>query len=350
MKDKKFAYFQQKILEHLERLEAKELRSIKKSLREAETLVKAGLPVGTIRTWKGKKFIKIAPNKWKPKYDGESRGAKMAIAALKKKAQSCTDSKQLMQLVLENRSRFSDDSGRPLPFVQELSDYISELTDKVERGKEMGQQIDKINARQLKRIKALRKKGYTDEQIDNDHVIKQTKQAMRDLDKPENQSKRKVRITFNKKKLGAKPAAMKDGDGNDAKQKERLKQISEILQKNIEPMPEKIDFTRDNFDKLFKNGIESPIEHIKIGEHQFEKLEEKGRQGLLAPMADVMKNPALVIKTADGAKLYVKTYKNKKNAKNIVSVIVDKGDIHVSISTHIERDFQLAKKNGFNSF
>ena len=210
MKDKKFAYFQQKILEHLERLEAKELRSIKKSLREAETLVKAGLPVGTIRTWKGKQFIKIAPNKWKPKYDGESRGAKMAIAALKKKAANCTDSKQLMQLVLENRSRFSDDSGRPLPFVQELSDYVSELNDKIESGKEMGQQIDKINARQLKRIKALRKKGYTDEQIDNDHVIKQTKQAMRDLDKPKNQSKRKVRITFNKKKLGAKPAATKE--------------------------------------------------------------------------------------------------------------------------------------------
>lgn len=213
MKDKKFSYFQQKILEHLERLEAQELRSIKKSLREAETLVKAGLPIGTIRTWKGKKFIKIAPNKWKPKYDDESRGAKMAIAALKKKAQACTDSKQLMRLVLENRSRFSGESGRPLPFVQELSDYVSELNNKIEsdkRGKGMGQQIDKIYARQLKRIKALRKKGYSDEQIDNDHVIKQTKQAMRDLDKPKNQSKRKVRITFNKKKLGAKPAATKE--------------------------------------------------------------------------------------------------------------------------------------------
>ena len=135
MKDKKFLYFQQKVLEHLERLEAKELRSIKKSLREAETLVKAGLPIGTIRTWKGKKFIKIAPNKWRPKYDGESRGAKMAIAALKKKAQACTDSKHLMQLVLENRSRFSDDSGRPLPFVQELRGYVSELNDKIESGK-----------------------------------------------------------------------------------------------------------------------------------------------------------------------------------------------------------------------
>ena len=135
MKDKKFAYFQQKVLEHLERLEAKELRSIKKSLREAEMLVKAGLPIGTIRTWKGKKFIKIAPNKWRPKYDGESRGAKLAIAALKKKAANCTESKQLMQLVLENRSRFSDESGRPLPFVQELSAYVSELNDKIESGK-----------------------------------------------------------------------------------------------------------------------------------------------------------------------------------------------------------------------
>ena len=160
MKDKKFAYFQQKILEHLERLEAKELRSIKKSLREAETLVKAGLPIGTIRTWKGKKFIKIAPNKWKPKYDGESRGAKMAIAALKKKAANCTDSKQLMQLVLENRSRFSDDSGRPLPFVQELSDYVSELNDKIESGKR-GKRASADGGNKNGGVMNKKKQGYT---------------------------------------------------------------------------------------------------------------------------------------------------------------------------------------------
>ena len=252
MKDKKFAYFQQKILEHLERLEAKELRSIKKSLREAETLVKAGLPIGTIRTWKGKKFIKIAPNKWKPKYDGESRGAKLAIAALKKKAANCTDSKQLMQLVLENRSRFSDESGRPLPFVQELSDYVSELNDKIEsdkRGKGMGQQIDKIYARQLKRVKALRKKGYTDEQIDNDRIIKQTKQAMRDLDKPENQSKRKVRIMFNKKKLGAKPVKKNDGgDDGGNKRSGTVTQDLELLSGVLE------------------SGKSATIRHNEIGE------------------------------------------------------------------------------------
>ena len=395
MKDKKFAYFQQKILEHLERLEAQELRSIKKSLREAETLVKAGLPIGTIRTWKGKKFIKIAPNKWRPKYDGESRGAKMAIAALKKKAANCTDSKQLMQLVLENRSRFSDESGRPLPFVQELSDYVSELNNKIERNKRAEENGEMSPADKLRNLLSgwskkerheklilMGEKGGNRGKLARQILKEDFGEIVKMKFSPEAERKRKVRITFNKKKLGAKPAATKEAeaqitpeeidknaaakkdenearqnrseamkgnqnakkDGDDAKQKGKLKQISEILQKNIEPMPEKIDFTRDNFDKLFKNGIDSPIEHIKIGDHQFEKLEEKGRQGLLAPMADVMKNPALVIKTTDGAKLYVKTYKGEKNAKNIVSVIVDKGDIHVSISTHIERAFQLAKK------
>ena len=109
-------------------------------------------------------------------------------------------------------------------------------------------------------------------------------------------------------------------------------------------MPEKIDFTKENFNKLFKNGIDTPIEHVKIGENQFEKLERKNREDLLAAMADVLSNPAVIIKTADNAKLYVKTYKSNKKEKNVVSVVVDKGHISVSISTHIERNLQLAKK------
>ncbi|WP_152513822.1 PBECR2 nuclease fold domain-containing protein [Treponema pedis] len=127
-------------------------------------------------------------------------------------------------------------------------------------------------------------------------------------------------------------------------QKENLNKISKILENNVEPMPKKIEFTKENFDKLFKNGIDSPIEHIKIGENQFEKLKRKNREDLLAAMADVLSNPAVIIKTANNAKLYVKTYKGNKKEKNIVSVVVDKGNISVSISTHIERNVQLAKK------
>lgn len=136
--DEKLEYFKKKILAHLDDLEQKEnaeKKELKKSLLtfEMTSIEKAGYPVGTIREWKGKKYIKVAPGKWKPKYDSHSRGAKMAIAALKKKIDACTDSEELMQIILENRDRFSDENGRPLPFVKELSDYISGRNDAIEK-------------------------------------------------------------------------------------------------------------------------------------------------------------------------------------------------------------------------
>lgn len=137
MNDPKFKYFQKKIIEILdeqEKLESKEKKAVKKSLLEAEEMAKGGkgLPVGTVREWKGKKYVKIAPNQWKRKYDKEERGIKIAIAALKKKAEACTTSQELLQLVLQNRDRFSDGSGHPLPIVQELSDYVSKRNDTIE--------------------------------------------------------------------------------------------------------------------------------------------------------------------------------------------------------------------------
>ena len=138
--DEKLEYFKKKIIAHLDDLEQKEnaeKKELKKSLLafEMTSIEKAGYPVGTIREWKGKKYIKVAPGKWKPKYDSHSRGAKMAIAALKKKIDACTDSEELMQIILENRDRFSDENGRPLPFVKELSDYISGRNDTIESEK-----------------------------------------------------------------------------------------------------------------------------------------------------------------------------------------------------------------------
>lgn len=138
--DEKLEYFKKKILAHLDDLEQKEnaeKKELKKSLLafEMTSIEKAGYPVGTIREWKGKKYIKVAPGKWKPKYDSHSRGAKLAIAALKKKIDACTDSEELMQIILENRDRFSDENGRPLPFVKELSDYISGRNDTIESEK-----------------------------------------------------------------------------------------------------------------------------------------------------------------------------------------------------------------------
>ena len=130
----KLEYFKQKVLSILDGQEDTDVKDFKKSFTYiVDVVAKGNFPVGTIREWKGKKYIKIAPGKWRPKYDSNSRGAKLSIAALKRKAENCKTSQELLQLVLENRDRFSDKDGKPLAFVKELSDYVSDLNDKVEQ-------------------------------------------------------------------------------------------------------------------------------------------------------------------------------------------------------------------------
>lgn len=155
MKDEKLDYFKNLVIEHLESLEA-DKKELKKSLLEAESIAKGGkgLPVGTVRDWKGRKYVKVAPGKWKPKYDSHSRGAKLSIAALKRKADECKSSEELLQLVLENRERFSDEMGRPLPFVKELSDYISAKNDELENEKKPAKAKAKKEKKTVAEMKA----------------------------------------------------------------------------------------------------------------------------------------------------------------------------------------------------
>lgn len=176
MEDSKFEHFKKLIIEHLGSLDENEKKELKKSLIEAESMQKGGYSVGTIRTWKGKQYIKIAPGKWKPKYNGQTRGAKMAISALKKRADKCTNSNELLQLVLANKSRFSDDSGRPLPFVQELADYVSERNDKIESDKKAAvktAKLDEDNKRKESKENISKKTESKDKKIVNLNSFKQ---------------------------------------------------------------------------------------------------------------------------------------------------------------------------------
>ena len=175
MKDEKLDYFKKLVIEHLESLEA-DREDLKKSLLEAESIAKGGkgLPVGTVRDWKGRKYVKVAPGKWKPKYDSHSRGAKLSIAALKRKADECKSSEELLQLVLENRERFSDEIGRPLPFVKELSDYISAKNDELESGKKPAKKEES------KKEPSPAYKALKDVKNASDDDIKQTIQDLKD--------------------------------------------------------------------------------------------------------------------------------------------------------------------------
>ena len=155
MKDEKLDYFKKLVIEHLESLEA-DKKELKKSLLEAESIAKGGkgLPVGTVRDWKGRKYVKVATGKRNHKYDSHSRGAKLSNAALKRNADECKSSEELLQLVLENRERYSDEIGRPLPFVKELSDYISAKNDELESGKKPAKAKAKKEKKTVAEMKA----------------------------------------------------------------------------------------------------------------------------------------------------------------------------------------------------
>ncbi len=220
-KDPKFEYFKKKILDHLAELEKKENHSIAKAIDIDEWIQKANFPVGTVRTWNGQKFKKITPKKWARVYETESKGAKLAVAALRRKAAACRSSEELLQLCLENMERFRDNNGHPLPFMQEFSEYVSGLNDAHEKGAAKGKKIDEIWNKQQARIKELRKKGYSDEQIDNDDVIKQTKKDMQDLDKEPAKEEPKLDISKDGLKLHF------EGSNKD----EELKELKKIAEK-----------------------------------------------------------------------------------------------------------------------
>ena len=151
MKD--LEYFKKELIKILDKKEREEKAEIKKSLAfTMDMLVEkssSGYPIGTIREWKGKKYQKIAPGKWRRKYSNEEKGIRMSIAALKKAIDKCSTSQELLNLVLQNRDRFADDNGRPLPIVKELSEYVSSKNDKIESSgknkiKPLSENIDTI--------------------------------------------------------------------------------------------------------------------------------------------------------------------------------------------------------------
>ena len=92
MKD--LEYFKKELIKILDKKEREEKTEIKKSLAFTMDMLieksSSGYPIGTIREWKGNKYQKIAPGKWRRKYSSEEKGIRMSIAALKKAIDKCS--------------------------------------------------------------------------------------------------------------------------------------------------------------------------------------------------------------------------------------------------------------------
>jgi hypothetical protein len=128
-------------------------------------------------------------------------------------------------------------------------------------------------------------------------------------------------------------------DKNSREQLDDLKKrLREKFQSMAEPM-EQFEYTRENYDKLFPcSKVSTPIGEIKLGIHQFEKLNIKNRENLLGAMYQTLTNPIAVIFEDDKGKkaqLFSKSFKNEdEKIKAVLSAIAKIDGENVLISTH----------------
>lgn len=130
-------YFKKKIMAILEKQTDDAPAEINKSLNQMDFIYSQmnpstfseieksrGYGIGIVREWKGRKYKKIAPNKWRLVYESNSRGAKQSIAYLKKAVMNAKSTDELLQIVMENVNRFQDANGKTLDIVSELQEAV----------------------------------------------------------------------------------------------------------------------------------------------------------------------------------------------------------------------------------
>jgi len=188
MKDKELEYFKKELNKVLEEQQDREsVLSVKKSAfmineickslfnpaytSDALEVMKAGrghlVPkqITTTNKKTGKTYtttVWVNPNKQNglKKYtEQDSKGAKIAIGKLMKKIDACNSVEELYSLVLRNKSRFSDNEGKPLPIVEKLHDCVEAKGSSIEI-----QAKKKENAKKLTSSRSARLDGGEEKQ------------------------------------------------------------------------------------------------------------------------------------------------------------------------------------------
>jgi len=110
------------------------------------------------------------------------------------------------------------------------------------------------------------------------------------------------------------------------------------------------EFSKDEYEKNFPEGtIKTPLGIVKLGAHQFEKMEEKGRKGLVASMYFTLNDPVVIFsETRDGAreaKIYIKSFRELGSPKIIyvMSVVANIDGQAIAISTGRRKKKQIIK-------
>jgi len=129
---------------------------------------------------------------------------------------------------------------------------------------------------------------------------------------------------------------------------ENLTRIMAKLEAMVLPIGFK-EFSKDEYEKSFPEGtIKTPLGIVKLGAHQFEKMDKKGRKGLIASMYFTLNDPVVIFLEARGdkeAKIYIKSFRELGSLKTIyvMSVVAHIDGQAIAISTGRRKRKQIIK-------
>ena len=113
--------------------------------------------------------------------------------------------------------------------------------------------------------------------------------------------------------------------------------IKSALVEKAEPL-ETIDFTLENYNSLFPRGIvQTPIETVKLGENQFEKLDANNRNRFLLATYQTLATPDIVIdenRNGYHSHNYIKSFIFDEKTKAVQDIVVSIDGENVSITAH----------------
>jgi len=118
-----------------------------------------------------------------------------------------------------------------------------------------------------------------------------------------------------------------------------IKMVTQI-QQEAEPF-RKIAATSENWQKEFPDRIvQTPIGEVTLGEHQFEKLMQKGRGQYMGLIKPTLENPSMILKDPEGATLFIKAFR-QNGSTYFMSVTRSIEGLDVVISNHPKRPKQI---------
>jgi hypothetical protein len=112
------------------------------------------------------------------------------------------------------------------------------------------------------------------------------------------------------------------------------------------PMME-VEYSREAYNKLFKGGyVKTPINTVKMGTDQFEKLGRKdsgGRRSYIGAAYQTLTDPVVILKEGTDD-VYIKSFVTKSGISTFMSVEKDKADGRFVVTNYMRHKKEIIRK------